>query len=154
MNAELQLHLDEAALRRTAEIYAQGADRRDAALWRSVMTDHCILEGPGFRSSGLTEVLKTIDLLASMFERTRHLVHNQVVAVTGDVASGETYSTADHLLVEGGREMILTWNIRYQDDWRREAGQWRFARRRLIVDWDEKRAREGGTIAWSEGGAR
>jgi hypothetical protein len=38
-----------------------------------------------------------------------------------------------------GKRQILTWAIRYQDLWRREAGEWRFARRALILDWTEVR---------------
>lgn len=41
--------IDEAALRHTAEIYAQGADRKDKQLWRSVLANDCRIEGPGFR---------------------------------------------------------------------------------------------------------
>lgn len=37
---------DERELRRTAELYAQGADRRDAALWSSLFTVDCVIEAP------------------------------------------------------------------------------------------------------------
>jgi hypothetical protein len=36
-------------------------------------------------------------------------------------------------------DMLLCWAIRYQDQWRREAGQWKISRRELIVDWEELR---------------
>lgn len=34
--AQLKRLLDEAALRRTAELYAQGADRRDKVIWAAI----------------------------------------------------------------------------------------------------------------------
>ena len=44
--------LDEAALRRTAELYATGADRRDKALWGAIMTEDCVIEAPGIALKG------------------------------------------------------------------------------------------------------
>lgn len=130
--------LDLAALRRTADIYAQGADRRDKALWEAVLADDCVIEGPGFTIEGRTANLGSIDTLGQMFRATVHRVHNQVATVTGDTASGETYCTADHLLKD--TDSVLVWTIRYLDQWRRESGQWRFTHRKLIVDWEEVRA--------------
>ena len=134
---------DTTALRRTAELYAQGADRRDKALWRNVLAQDCVIEGPGFSIAGREANLGSIDQLESMFAGTRHLVHNQVTLVNGDEASGETYSTAQHLLRDG---QVLVWHLRYQDRWRREDdGQWRFTRRTLILDWEETRSAAPGS---------
>lgn len=137
MTYDLQLMLDLAALRRTAEIYAQGADRRDKALWQQVLADDCVIEGPGFRIAGGAANLGSIDALGQMFRATVHRVHNQVAIVAGDHASGETYCTADHLLPD--QDSVLVWTIRYLDQWRREPQGWRFTARRLIVEWEETR---------------
>ena len=131
--------IDEAALRRTAELYAQGADRRDKALWAAIFTEDCLLEAPGMRLKGRAQIVAALDIMAQLFTATHHRVHNQVVTIEGDNAHGETYSVADHLSVADGRTTILTWTIRYQDRWRREAGQWRFAHRALVLDWTESR---------------
>ena len=140
MNEELLQRLaDEAALRRSAELYARGADRRDKSLWREILAADCVIEGPGFTLDGREQALAAIDQLAASFKATAHRIHNQTVIVRGDTAEGETYCTADHLLAQGGADAILCWSIRYQDQWRREGGQWRFARRRLVVDWEEVR---------------
>lgn len=130
--------LDLAQLRRTAELYAQGADRRDKALWRAVLAEDCVIEGPGFSVAGRDANLGSIDALGQMFRATVHRVHNQVATVTGDEATGETYCTADHLLKDA--DSVLVWTIRYQDRWRREEGAWRFTHRKLIVEWEEVRA--------------
>ena len=126
---------DEAALRRTAEIYAQGADRKDKQLWRSVLADDCRIEGPGFVTEGLDATLQSIDALGQMFRSTLHKVHNQTVMIKGDQASGETYCTADHLMNDA--DQLLRWTIRYIDEWRREGDTWRITRRKLELLWEE-----------------
>ena len=137
---------DQAMIRRAADLYALGADRRDKALWRSVMAQDYLLEGPGFTTRGREANLASIDLLTRMFRRTQHRVHQLVATIEGDDANGETYCTADHLLHD--RDAVLTWAIRYQDRWRREEdGMWRFVHRRLIVDWEETRSVTLGAAA-------
>ena len=135
MNEELARLIDEAALRRTAELYAQGADRKDKRIWRSVLAEDCRIEGPGFASKGLEATLQSIDALGTMFRATIHRVHNQIVIIEGETATGETYCTADHLLNDA--DQILRWAIRYLDEWTRSADGWRFRRRKLEVLWEE-----------------
>jgi hypothetical protein len=137
--AELARLIDEGALRRSAELYAQGADRRDKALWASIVTTDCVIEAPGIRLVGREQIVAALDIMARLYAATQHRVHNQVVSIEGDNASGETYSVAEHLSVAEGRRTLLTWAIRYQDRWRREQGQWRFASRKLLLDWTETR---------------
>lgn len=124
-------------LRRCAELYAVGADRRDKALWASVMTEDIVLEGPGFRHEGREKVLGLLDVLGQMFKATQHQVYQVVTDVDGDTAKGETYCNAQHLLTD--QDALLVWAIRYQDEWRRDGGVWRFSRRSLLVDWEEVR---------------
>lgn len=137
MSDPVQRLIDEAALRRTAELYALGADRRDRELWRQVLADDCVIEGPGFRANGREANLASIDALGQMFRATVHRVHQVVASVDGDDATGETYCTADHLLPDANA--ILVWTIRYADRWRRDGSIWRFTHRRLIVEWQETR---------------
>lgn len=141
MDTLLKRLADEAALRRSAELYAQGADRRDQDIWQDILSDDCVLKGPGFNKTGIAECLAALDQVGTMFKATFHRVHNQIVTIVGDTASGETYCTADHLIAAGEEDMILVWNIRYQDEWRRQDGGWRFTRRTLIVDWDDFKPR-------------
>lgn len=129
---------DLARLRLTAELYAQGADRRDKALWQQVLADDVVITGPGFTIEGRDTNLGSIGALGQMFRATIHRVHQVTATIAGDQATGETYCTADHLLLDA--DMILVWSIRYQDRWRREDDVWRFARRDLIVEWEETRS--------------
>ncbi len=131
--------LDEAALRRTAELYAQGADRRDKSTWAAITTEDCVIEAPGILLNGQREIVAALDVMAQLFVITQHRVHNQLVRIEGDRAQGETYGTADHVSEREGSRTLLSWAIRYQDRWRREAGEWRFEHRRLVLDWSETR---------------
>ena len=130
---------DLAALRRTAERYALGADRRDKALWREVLAEDVEISGPGFSIKGLEANLGSIDHLAHAFTATRHVVHDMNVTVDGDTARGETRSTAEHRIAAPDGDKLLVWAIRYQDQWRREGDSWKFTARALIVDWEELR---------------
>jgi hypothetical protein len=138
-DARLALLLDERDLRRSAELYAQGADRRDKDLWASIFTEDGVIEAPGLRLEGRANIVAALDVMARLYLATQHRVHNQVVSIEGDSAQGETYSTADHLSVDGGTRTILTWAIRYQDRWCRVDGRWQFSHRLLVIDWTDTR---------------
>lgn len=131
---------DAIALRRTAEIYGLGADRRSKDMWRQVLAGDVEMVGPGFAITGLEGNLGSIDVLGQMFKATRHVVHDQDLTITGDTAQGETRSTAEHRMTgPDGTDLLLVWAIRYQDQWRRDGDTWKFTRRELIVDWQELR---------------
>lgn len=51
------------ALRRTAEIYARGADRRCKDDWLAVLAENVTISGPGFAVSGREANLGSIDML-------------------------------------------------------------------------------------------
>lgn len=138
-DVSLQKLVDDLALRRSAELYAYGADHRDKPTWAAILAADCVIEGPGFRMEGREQSLGAIDHLRASFKATLHRIHNQVATVSGDSAEGETYCTADHLMQQDGKDVILSWNIRYQDRWQREDGVWKFTHRTLIVDWEEVR---------------
>jgi hypothetical protein len=44
--SQLTRLIDEAALRRTAELYAQGDDRSDKVTWAAITTEDCVIEAP------------------------------------------------------------------------------------------------------------
>ena len=132
-------HRDEWAIYKAACAYAAGADRRDKALWESVLAPDCVIESANFRTEGLENNLKNLDFLASLFEMTQHRVHNQLMKIDGDVATGETYCTADHVSTVEGKRQVLSWAIRYQDRLVRDGDRWLFTERKLIVDWEETR---------------
>jgi ketosteroid isomerase-like protein len=113
-------------------------DRRDWALAATLFTDDAVLVGPRFQLAGRERVLRGLRSV-ERYRSTFHAVHNQTLAIEGDEASGETYCVANHLLERDGQSVKLDWGIRYQDRLRRGTdGAWRFARRELIVDWEQE----------------
>jgi uncharacterized protein (TIGR02246 family) len=131
--------VDERALRRLVELYAQAADRQDPDLFASIMTPDVVIEGDGFRIEGHEQIRGIPAMIAAQFLGTVHFVMNQVTTIDGDVASGETYCLAYHRYdTPDGTPMTLDWAIRYQDRYRRERDAWRIAYRRLIVDWEKR----------------
>ncbi len=130
-------------LRELAYRYARAVDRRDWARAERLFTQDCVLVGPGYELVGRDGILAGLRRI-DRFRATQHSVHNQLVEVTGDAATGETYCTAHHLYERDGRPHKLSWGIRYQDRFVREAGAWRYARRELLLDWAQDLPLEQG----------
>ena len=127
---------DRLALRELADRYARAVDRRDWELASTLFSEDCVLQGPGYELVGRTKILAGLRLI-DRYSATQHSVHNQLVEVDGDVATGETYCTAHHVYERDGRRRMLDWGIRYQDRCVRERGAWRYARRELLLDWSQ-----------------
>lgn len=131
---------DEAAIRRLAESYARAVDGNAPESLAALFTRDAVIEGPGFVMNGLSEISTVPGMLKKMYSRTLHIIHGQTVIVSGDSAEVETSATANHVSSTGnGRGSNLVWAIRYQDSLKRDDGQWRFAHRRLVIDWTETR---------------
>lgn len=126
-----------------ASKYCWAMDNNDKDVLRGVFSTDAVLVGPGFRHDGIDEIVAVPALLKEFFAATRHASSQQLVEVDGDSAIGETLCTASHRLRaadKGGGESILTWDIRYQDEFQRIDNQWRFSRRAIVLDWIELRA--------------
>ena len=129
---------DRAEIRDLACRYARAVDRRDWALAETLFTEDGVLKGARFELVGRAQVVRGLRSV-ERYRATFHAVHNQTLEIAGDDATGETYCVANHLLERDGRSFKLDWGIRYQDRYRRGAnGSWRFARRELIVDWEQE----------------
>jgi ketosteroid isomerase-like protein len=120
--------------------YARAIDRCEPDTLREILTEDVVLVGPGFAVNGIEEACAVPAGLRERFRATRHVVHNQSVTFDGNTAQGETYSTASHIHhSESGDAQVLVWEVRYQDQFKLDAGQWRISRRELLIDWTETR---------------
>jgi len=63
-----------------------------------------------------------------------------VLSLTRDRATGEAYTLAHHLTIEGGQRRLMIAALRYDDTFVKENGSWLFSERKLYVDWLEERA--------------
>lgn len=138
---------DRLAIRELVDAYARCADRRDAQGQMALFTeDTRFLVFMDATASEPTQELRGRASLAPVFdnlnsyEATTHFNGQSTVNIDGDRASGESYCLAHHVSVddEGGRTLMVA-SIRYHDQFVRLDEGWRFAERRLLVDWTETR---------------
>ena len=63
-----------------------------------------------------------------------------ILALTSDRATGEAYTLAHHLTVDGATRRLMIAMLRYNDSFVKTNGEWLFSERLLYVDWIEGRA--------------
>lgn len=128
--------------------YALAVDERDRVALASLFTlDAEFVQPPAVTRS--TENAVTVGagaIVAVVLDGTAHLhathhaVHQQVLDVEGDSATGTVYCLAHHLYRgrDGMRDNAFA--IRYRDEYKRVKGSWKIARRELVVDYIEDHA--------------
>ena len=132
------------AMKRLGLRYARAIDRVDADLLLSVFTADGSVGNTDAADAdfvGHAALRQMVGQVDAMFIKTRHLVHNQLIEhVGGDTAVGETYCTASHVMPgEDGGWQVFDMAIRYEDSYRIDDRVWKFASRRLDVEWVEIR---------------
>jgi len=134
-------------LRSLAERYAQGVDRRDVDTFVALFHDDAaiVIHDPSESTDprelrGLERLAKVPEVI-QRYPKTIHLLGQSTYDIGDGEATGEVYCIAHHLTpdVHGGTNYVMY--IRYEDTYRPDAeGVWKFAERRLRVDWTETRA--------------
>ena len=138
MDNGLQALLDERAINRLVLDYAEAVDRLDEALLRKVFAADAVLEGPGWRFTGIEEICSILPIMKDSFVSSWHATHQQTIQMDGNRASGETYCAGRHLQKGAYAEnQVLTMIIRYHDTFMRTTEGWRIATRKELVDWTE-----------------
>ncbi len=137
---------DRLAIRELFDSYAHCADRRDAEGQKALFTPDTrfavYMSGEG---TDPTYVIDGREGLAPVFEdlrqykKTMHFNGQQTVTIDGDRASGESYTIAHHLSGDDEGQQVMVAYLRYLDTFVKVEGAWRFAERRLILDWSETR---------------
>lgn len=134
---------DRDAIRSLAVAYAEGADRRHYPAVGALFADDGVLRPAKGHRTGPDEIAAALTGL-DRYEVTFHLLGQHRVDLDPhdpDRATGEVYCVAHHLFTDGagGARTDRIMYIRYQDEYRRTAPGWRFAERRLEIDWIEER---------------
>ena len=119
-----------------ANNYAAGFDRRDVGLVMGVFTPTGTIEVGG-QVYDPQKFGTIVEQLNQAYVKTMHFVGNQYVELidSGLRAKGETYCIAHHIKKEGDKLISLDWFIRYQDEYGKYSAEWRFHRRKLLIDW-------------------
>jgi hypothetical protein len=140
-------------MRSLVDTYASLVDRADAAGVAALFSESGSLvahfytgaDGRPVVRRGRAEIAASIEAGLARYLSTTHVVGGQALDVDGTEARGETTCLAHHLYERDGGRRLLVFAVRYDDDFVREAGTWRFARRQLRLDWREDRAIHDGS---------
>ena len=134
-------------LRSLAAQYARGVDRRDDVdgfvglfLADATIAIHDPSESTEPREIRGAERLARIPDAIQRYPKTFHMLGQSTYAIGERECTGEVYCIAHHLTPDhhGGTDYVMF--IRYEDTYRPDAhGAWKFAQRRLRVDWTETR---------------
>src|SRR6266852_5512646 len=138
---------DRLAIRELVEAYANCADRRDAKGQMSLFTpDTHFVVYMNAKDSKPSQELHSREALAPVFAdlnkyaSTMHFVgQSTILTLTGDRATGEAYTLAHHLTIDGGKRQLMIAALRYYDTFAKTGAAWLFAERLLYVDWLEER---------------
>jgi hypothetical protein len=139
---------DRLAIRELVEAYAHCADRRDAKGQMSLFTaDTHFVVYMDAKDPKPSQELHTREALAPVFAElnkyaaTTHFVGQSTIStLTADRATGEAYTLAHHVTVDGGKRRLMLASLRYLDTFAKRDGAWLFAERLLYVDWVDERA--------------
>jgi hypothetical protein len=139
---------DRLAIRELVEAYAHCADRRDAKGQMALFTpDTHFVVYMNANDPTPSQELHSRESLAPVFDdlnkyaATMHFVgQSTVLTLTNDRATGEAYTLAHHLTVDGAKRRLMIATLRYNDSFVKTNGEWLFAERLLYVDWIEERA--------------
>ena len=139
---------DRLAIRELVEAYAQCADRRDAKGQMALFTaDTHFVVYMNAMDPNPSQELRSRQQLAPVFAdlnkyaATMHFVgQSTILTLTGDRATGEAYTLAHHLTIEGEKRSLMIAALRYSDRFVKIDSAWLFAERLLYVDWLEERA--------------
>ncbi len=139
---------DRLAIRELVEGYAHCADRRDAKGQMALFTpDTHFVVYMNAKDPTPSQELHSREALAPVFDdlnkyaATMHFVgQSTILTLTNDRATGEAYTLAHHLTIDGGKRKLMIATLRYNDSFVKTNGEWLFAERLLYVDWIEERA--------------
>ncbi len=133
------------ALRHLVDSYAYHVDRADtdtvaglfSAQGRFVVHFRPGRDGSPTVRTGRAEITAALVAGLAPYLATTHVVGGQVLDMDadGDHARGETVCLAHHVYQRDEGRRLLVMAVRYQDDYVRESGVWRFAERQLRLDW-------------------
>jgi hypothetical protein len=138
---------DRLAIRELIDAYARCADRRDADGQKALFTpDTRFVVYMAGEDADPTDDLRGRESLTPVFENlniyeaTTHFNGQSTVVLDGDRAAGESSCIAHHVFSADGERTLMIAALRYRDTFSKDDGTWRFAERRLYVDWTETRA--------------
>jgi len=152
MSKRLTISPDEAAdrlaIRELVEAYAHCADRRDAKGQMALFAadTHFVVYMDAKDPTPSQELLSR-EALAPVFAdlnryaATQHFVgQSTILTLSADRGTGEVYTMAHHLTIDGEKKSLMVAALRYADTYIKIDGAWLYSERLLYVDWLEQRS--------------
>ena len=153
MDAPLRELLDKQAIAELLYAYAEGIDRRDPELLKTVFTEDCQLHYGAYDCPARALIKSWRADSPPVFLMTHHLYGNIVVRFHDAArARSITYFFAQHRAIHDGHVMDEMVRGRYLDRLLKQDGRWRFAERTIVFDWS-KIAPADGTNWWDASGS-
>lgn len=123
----------ELAIRQAIYRYCRGVDRGDAAMIASAYHADADENHGAFRGTGEEFAAYLVPLMDSAPSPSGHHVTNVLIERAGNEARVESYFIAFHALDHGTRAFVTG---RYLDLFAQRGGEWRIARREVVIDSD------------------
>ena len=134
------------AIRELVDSFAYYADRTKAQRQAALFVENGTMEiyrsepdtsKPVFVLKGRRELEQAFKGLEK-YNITFHL-NGQNSIKFGDDTTGIVQCLAHHIFFKDGERILLTEAIRYYDTYTLQNNQWLFVKRKLIIDWEDKR---------------
>ena len=131
-------------LRELVDSYALVVDNRDTERFISLFLPDGVLTvyEPDVPDAVVTftgsDELRTVMNLLQNFDTTLHVMANHLCQINGDMATGEVYCLANHLIKSNSGIINLCMYIRYYDTYSLTVDGWRFAHRKVKRQWTEE----------------
>jgi hypothetical protein len=131
---------DKDEIRELVLLYSRGVDRQDFELLRTLYTSDGHDDHAGVFCGSASDYVAFLERSLPYMHMSGHYVCNHLISVDGDTGEGEVYAIAHHIFPDGKGGMIEDRaGVRYIDQYRREAGRWRFSSRVVTFDFREAR---------------
>lgn len=126
----------EAAIKAVQIQYCRACDRMDFELMRACFHPDATTDY-GYFGGGVDDFIAGAQAGLPMYVCTTHTTGNQSVEVDGDTAWAEHYAVATHRIAatDDAPEHDFVTAVRYIDRMECRGGDWRIARRVLVLDW-------------------
>jgi hypothetical protein len=139
MDPRLQALIDKDAIRDLVMAYCRAADRKDLALMRSLYHPDAVEDhGSFFRGPALAFIERLPEIQAPI-DILQHNITTHHIRIAkddnGDRAQGEVYVLAMHRVRRADDCFDVLVGGRYLDEYARQGGTWKFARRAIVADW-------------------
>ena len=131
--------LDHLEIRQVLARYCRGIDRLDRALissayWPDGFDSHVSFAGP------VDQFVEWVIGILAKERCTAHILGQFLIDVEGDNAKAETYFNAHHVRDQADGTLLAVSVGRYIDLFEKRSGEWRIARREVVLDFRHEHA--------------